>query len=94
MIDENLGQDYDLCPELRKGIAYACKEIKVYCEDCEYNNKHYCNKFKRKENVFTGENVFGRNSGVGLKLKNELNIDGKCKHYKKKKSFISKILKI
>jgi len=90
MIDENLGQDYDLCPELRKGIAYACKEIKVYCEDCEYNDFLTCKKFKGKTiNDYTGDTM-----KYDTTYKSELNIDGKCKHYKKKKSFISKILKI
>ena len=85
MLEENLGEDYKLCPELKKimkGAAYSSAKIKVKCEDCKYNSFLFCKKFKPLVNKFTGDK--GNRT-----YKSDLNKEGLCKHFKKK-SFLQR----
>ena len=79
---------------IAEGISYAsytCKEIKVHCNDCEYNDYLTCKKFDEKKVVdFTGDEK------EEYAYKKDLNPDGKCKHFKPnepKVNFFNKLIK-
>jgi len=77
---------------IAEGISYAytCKEIKVYCKDCEHNDYLICNRFKKKVII---KNCFTDDKKHEWTYKSDLNPDGKCKHYQGKTSFLNKLIK-
>lgn len=53
------------------------KKKKVYCKNCIHDDiPVFCDRLKNEINKFTGD--------VKIQFKKHLNVDGNCKHYKKK----------